>query len=136
MVLRLLPEQALMTPTNDDLRRSVAVLRRTINPTNVAALYERAPVLGSAPWAVATAASDLQDTAYRLTGALDDCTEDDDAASARLPWEDPTADLVEELEDLIFRHTRWQLHADDITERLDSIRLLVSDLTGVEVRSR
>lgn len=112
------------------------MIRRTINPTTVAALYDRAPQLCSARWNVATAASDMQDAMYRLAGALADCTPDDDAASARKPWEDPTTDLVEELEDLIYNHTRWRLHADDITERLESIRVLVSGVTGVEVRSR
>ncbi|WP_145943708.1 hypothetical protein [Corynebacterium glyciniphilum] len=125
-----------MTPTHGELRQVLDIVRRSINPATVAALYDRAPALGSAPWAVATAASDMQDAMYRLAGALDDCTEDDDAASAPKPWDDPTTDLVEELEDLLYNHTRWQLHADDISERLESIRVLVSHLTGVEVKAR
>lgn len=94
-----------MTPTHGELRQVLDIVRRSINPTTVAALYDRAPALGSAPWAVATAASDMQDAMYRLTGALADCTPDDDAASARKPWEDPTTDLVDELEDLNYRPT-------------------------------
>lgn len=85
---------------------------------------------------VATAASDRQYATYRLSGTLADCTENDNAAPARKPWENPTADLVDELEDLIYNHSRWLLHADDITERLQSIRVLVSGLTRVEVRSQ
>ncbi|MGP5082569.1 hypothetical protein ACTXJ8_12380 [Corynebacterium variabile] len=121
------------TPSVDALRAAVHHLRRTINPGTVADLYDWAPRMGDAPWNVAVAASDLVDAAHRLTGSLDDLTDDQTARYVPAPGTDPTADLADAVEDALdYAH---RVHGDaDLDDRLEQVRVLVVAFTGERVQ--